>query len=298
MPATRYTPIDLSQLPQPQVVEPLSYEQILSEQVARVRTLFPDLIQHLESEPVVKILETVAYRELLVRQRVNDGARATMLAYATGADLEHIGARYGVKKLQLTEGDPDARPPIEPTYESNENYRRRIQLSLEGYSVAGPTGAYEFFALSADPRVKDVAASSPSGGNVSVVVLSSEGNGVPSDELIQKVQAALSSEKIRPVCDTVTVKKAAVTIYRVWAELVLADPPDQELIRSEAKASARRYVDRVHRLNWGVSRSGLLAALHLGGVKNVFLASPSRDLAARAGKAPWCKQLKVKIKNE
>lgn len=293
---TRYTPVDLSQLPPPQVVEPLGYEQIRDEQLAQVRTLFPDLIQNLESEPVVKILEVTAYRELLVRQRVNDAAQAVMLAKATGANLEHLGALFGVEKLLLDPGDPDARPPVPPTYESNESLRRRIQLSPEGYSTAGPSGAYEFFARSADPTVKDVAATSPAGGQVSVVVLSSVGNGVPSDELIAKVQAALSAERIRPVCDTVTVAKAGVTAYDVTAELEMDDPPDQELVRAESEASARRFVDQAHRLDRGVSQSGLFAALHVGGVRNVKLTAPAADVAAAAGKAPWCENLTVTIK--
>ena len=293
---TRYTPVDLSQLPPPQVVEPLSYEEILDEQTEQMRTLFPALIQDLESEPVLKVLEATAYRELLIRQRVNDAARATMLAYAKGADLEHIGARYGVSRLLLDPGDPDARPPVPPTYESDEDLRRRIQLSPEGLSTAGPTGAYEFFARSADPAVKDVAASSPSGGQVTVVVLSSVGNGIPSDALIEKVTAALSAERVRPVCDTVTVAKAAVTAYDVTAELEMDDPPDQELVRAESEARVRRHVDQAHRLDRGVSLSGLYAALHVGGVRNVLLTAPAADIAAEAGKAPYCENLTVTIK--
>ena len=294
MPA-RYTPIDLSQLPPPDVVQPLSYETILQEQVDQFRVLYPQLITVLESEPVYKLLEVTAYRELLLRQRVNDGARAVMLAYASSADLEHIGAGYGVSRLQLDPGDPDARPPVPPTYETDAALRRRIQLAPEGYSTGGPTGSYEFFALEADAAVKDAAASSPSGGNVSVVVLSREGNGVPSDALIATVTAALSAERVRPVCDTVTVVKAAITTYDVAAALVLDDPPDQELVRAESEASARRYVSAAHRLNAGVSLSGLYAALHVGGVSNVDLSSPAADIAAEAGKAPYCPNLTVTI---
>ena len=44
-----------------------------------------------ESDPAWTILEVAAYRELLLRQRINDASRAVMLAFATGADLEHLG---------------------------------------------------------------------------------------------------------------------------------------------------------------------------------------------------------------
>ena len=56
--------------------------------------------------------------------------------------------------------------------ESDTALRYRIQLSLEGYSTAGPVGAYVFHGLSADGRVKDISADSPSPGQVLITVLS------------------------------------------------------------------------------------------------------------------------------
>ncbi len=35
-------------------------------------------------EPIVKLLQENAYREVILRQRVNDAAKAVMLAYSTG----------------------------------------------------------------------------------------------------------------------------------------------------------------------------------------------------------------------
>ena len=197
----------------------------------------------------------------------------------------------GVEKLLLDPGDPDARPPVPPTYESNDDFRRRIQLSLEGYSTAGPSGAYEFFAHSADPTVKDVAATSPAGGQVSVVVLSTVGNGVPSDELIAKVQAALSAERIRPVCDTVTVAKAAVTAYDVTAELEMDDPPDQELVRAESEASARCFVEQAHRLDRGVSRERPLCSPPRGRREKRQANCAGSRHCCRGGQGPLVREL-------
>jgi phage-related baseplate assembly protein len=45
----------------------------------------------LESEPIVKLLQENAYREVILRQRINDAAKAVMLAYSTGADLDQFG---------------------------------------------------------------------------------------------------------------------------------------------------------------------------------------------------------------
>lgn len=86
--------IDLNQLPAPDVVEELDFETILAERKATLISLYPEDQQEavartlmLESEPLVKLLEENAYRELIWRQRVNEAARAVMLACAAGNDL-------------------------------------------------------------------------------------------------------------------------------------------------------------------------------------------------------------------
>ncbi len=87
--------IDLSQLPAPDVVEELDFETILAERKATLISLYPEEGQDavartlaLESEPIVKLLQENAYREVIWRQRVNEAARAVMLAYASGSDLD------------------------------------------------------------------------------------------------------------------------------------------------------------------------------------------------------------------
>ena len=95
-----FTAIDLSQLPPPSVVEPLDFEQILGAMLADLKTRFPEFTALVESDPAYKILEVAAFRELLIRQRVNDAGRSVMLAYANGSDLDHLGALMGVVRLE------------------------------------------------------------------------------------------------------------------------------------------------------------------------------------------------------
>ena len=293
--STAYTPIDLSQLPPPDVVEELDYEDILSSRLSELRLLFPELTAEVESEPVYKILESGAYRNLLVLQRVNDAARSVMLAYATESDLDHLVALFGVRRQTIRAGDPEARPPVSPLYESDERLRQRAQLSLEGLSTAGPAASYEFHARRADPRVKDISVSSPAPGQVRVVVLSITGTGTPEADLIVSVRDALDDERVRPLCDSVLVEAAEVVPYTVSATLDLDDPPDIELVRVTAEQSARSYVDRSHRLGAEVTQSGLYAALHVGGVRRVNLASPVADVTTTAAQAPYCESLTVEL---
>ena len=156
--------IDLAKLPPPDVVEPLDYETLVQAYYADFLTLAPGFNALLESDPAMILLQASAYRELLLRNRINEAAKANLLAYAMGADLDQKAAGYGVTRL------PD---------EDDDRLRYRCQLSLEGYSTAGPIGAYCFHALSASIKVKSVDVYSPSPGVVTVTVLSNEGDGIP-----------------------------------------------------------------------------------------------------------------------
>ena len=221
-----FTQIDLSTLPAPDVIEELSFETIFAAMLADLQARDPVFDALLESDPAYKILEVAAYRELLLRQRVNDAARAVMLAYATGADLDQLGALLGVLRLVIDEGDAEAVPPVPQVLESDTEFRRRIQLSLEGFSVAGPRGAYIFHGLSADANVLDISATSPDPGEVLITVLSRVGNGAASGPLLAAVNAALNDDAVRPLTDQVTVQSASIVNYNVHAHLYVYPGPD------------------------------------------------------------------------
>src|SRR5438445_485309 len=97
--------LDLSLLPAPTIVEQIDFETIRSAMIADLQARLPSFDTVLESDPVVKLIEVAAYRELLLRQQFNDRARGLMLAYATGPDLDQLAALVGVARLVITPGD-------------------------------------------------------------------------------------------------------------------------------------------------------------------------------------------------
>lgn len=280
--------IDLSQLPVPNVVEAIDYEEILSALLADLVGRYPEFDVPAESDPIYKVLEVAAYREMLVRQRVNQAARAVMLAYAEDEDLDNLGALFNVKRLQTYAGDPGAIPPVPPEYETNPDFRRRILLSLEGLSTAGPEGAYIFHALSASGSVLDASATSPAPGDVVVTVLGREGDGTAPPELLDAVEQAVSAETVRPLTDHVTVQGAEVVPYTIAATLYFQPGPDSQVVLAEAQAEAQRYADRQHRLGMDITLSGVYAALHRAGVQRVELASPSATINVNRQQAAYC----------
>lgn len=286
--AGAFTAVDLAKLPFPNAVEVLDFETILSEMLADYQSRDPEFSALVESDPAYKVLEVAAFRELLLRQRVNEAIKAVTLAYANDADLDQIAARYNVERLLIDAGNPDAIPPVPPTYESNDSLRRRVQLSFEGFSTAGPEGAYVFHALGSDARVLDADARSPVPGQVIVAVLSNVGSGAAPSDLLSAVNATLSDEDVRPLTDQVLVESAVIVNYSIAAQLTLYPGPDADVVLAAANAAAAAYADTNHRLGRDVTLSGLYAALHQEGVQNVLLTSPAATIVIARNHASYC----------
>lgn len=294
--------VDLSQLAAPDVVEELDYETILTERKATLVSLYPEEQQDavartltFESEPIVKLLQENAYREVIWRQRVNESARAVMLAYAAGHDLDNLGANYNVERLVITPADQTTLPPTPAVMESDTDYRLRIQQAFEGMSVAGSTGAYQFHGRSADGRVADISVISPEPACVTVSVLSRENNGTASGELLAVVRNALNDEDVRPVADRVTVQSAVIVDYTIEAALYLFPGPESEPVLSAAKAKLQTYINAQHRLGRDIRKSAIYAALHVEGVQRVELAAPVADIVLNETQASYCTAYSVNI---
>ncbi|MGL5171971.1 MAG: baseplate assembly protein [Edwardsiella tarda] len=294
--------IDLSQLPAPDVIEELDYESLLAERKTTLISLYPeeqrDAIAHtltLESEPIVKLLEENAYRELLLRQRVNEAARAVMLAYSSDSDLDALAANLNTERLTIVPADETTLPPTPAVMEYDDDLRLRAQQAFEGLSVAGPVGAYEYHGRSADGRVADVSVDSPAPARVTIAVLSREGNGTASEELLAIVAKALNGEDVRPVADRVTVKSATIVPYQINATLYLYPGPEAEPIRQAAEAKLKAYINAQHRLGRDIRLSAIYAALHVEGVQRVALASPAADIVLDKSQASYCSAYQLTI---
>lgn len=283
--------IDLSLLPPPNIIEPLDYETILAQQKADLIGYFPECepMLALESEPLVKQLRVLAYRELLIRQRINEASRALMMSFAKDAELDHIGVTYHhTPRLLISAGDATATPPIPAVWESDDDYRYRLSLAPSGYSVAGPASAYEFHGLSASGDVKNVYADSPIPGSVDVYVLSRLDDGTPSAPLLAAVNAALNSNTVRPMCDLVTVNPANIITYEIEATLYTYDGVGADLAIATAQAKAAEYTAAHHRIGHTIAMSGIDAALHVAGISRVEIASPLANITCGIGEAAYC----------
>lgn len=250
---TRYVDIDLSALPAPDAIEGLDYEALVAQSKATLLALLADdpdlqaevaLTLQVESEPLTKILEVMAYRELIVRGRINDAVRAVLLPTSHGADLDNIAARLDVLRQVVTPAD--AETGAAAVMEPDADLKDRYQLAPEAFSTAGPYGAYHYLARTAHPHVWRTAVYGPESGLVTpgqvlVVVLSRMGDGAPTQGVLDAVAAFLSDADARPLTDDVLVEGTAVTEYTISYQLRIMRGADPELIRAAALASLSAY---------------------------------------------------------
>ncbi|MEX5550749.1 baseplate J/gp47 family protein [Pseudomonas pergaminensis] len=288
--------VDLSELPAPDVLEPLDFEEAYAERLSVFRGFMGDnWSAPLESDPVVKLLEVSAYVGIGDRARVNDAAKALLLAHAIGSDLDQLGANVNTPRLVIQAEDLRAVPPVEKITEGNDAYRERIQLAYEGLTTAGPRNSYKLHARNASALVADASAESPSPACVTVTVLGLEGDGAVGPELLAVVARALNDENVRPLGDRLTVQSAQVLPYRIDAVLHMKGPgPESAVALAEAERRLAAWVNPRKRLGVEVARSAVDAQLHVPGVSRVELID-WQDLAPTQAQAAFCTGYSIKL---
>lgn len=230
--------IDLTRLPAPKVIEELDFETIFERKKTALLELVPSSVREtiaatlsLESEPLTIDLQQQAYQEMILRQRINQAAASTLLAFAQGSDLDHLAAAKGITRKIVRQSDPTALPPVEALYETDDDLRRRVQLYPEKLAAAGPRAAYEAHALDAHPKIIDARAVREVAGTVCVFIKAADG--VPSEEILQAAQDYLSAETRRPLCDTVKVKAGHPKAVRIAARIKYESGPDLTLVKNK-----------------------------------------------------------------
>lgn len=288
--------VDLSSLPAPTVLEPLDFEEVYQEELGVFRGYMGgNWTAALESDPVVKVLEVGAYIKVGNRARVNDAAKAVLLAHAIGGDLDHLGANVNLKRLIIQAEDLLAVPPVPEVKEDDDAFRERIQLAYEGLTTAGPRNSYILHARNASGLVADATTESPEPCYVTVTVLSLDGEGEASPELLATVAVALNDDDVRPVADRVTVQSAQVIRYQIEAILHMTSAgPESDASLAEAKSRLGAWINPRKRLGVEVARSGVDAQLHVAGVSRVELVG-WQDLAPTKAQAAFCTGYTVKL---
>jgi len=160
--------------------------------------------------------------------------------------------------------------------EDDERLRERIYLAPESFSVAGPTGAYEFFAKEYSSSIEDVKVTSPSPGEVDIRIILKDGE-IPSDTIINGVNDYLSDKTRRPLTDNVTVQAPTQIQYNLNATYYLRDADENfaSSIQLEVtKAISDYIVWQKSKIGRDINPSELTLRMIQAGAKRVVITEP------------------------
>ena len=303
---SRFDQVDYSRLPFPDAIETWTHQAILDARMQiylaeweAAREIDPSLpaydVQMMETDPAKRLQRIDAYREGLIRQRINEAVRATYLSKADQwNDVVARAAEY------LT--TPAAGETID-------SLRQRAQLAWENLSIGGSYGGYQYQALSVAPvDIADVAvwgyevheaslfgvkaiADFPK-GEVRIGLLGAARGGLTPPSIIAAVQARLSDRAVRKVNDKINVVQATIAPYTLDARLVLkrgVSAASAADVVAAGKLRASAYAAAVRVQGVRATRGGFEAAL-MGAdpalVADVELFSPAASVGGGPFEAP------------
>lgn len=163
--------------------------------------------------------------------------------------------------------------------ESDDAYRERQRLAPDSFSVAGPAGAYAFFAKSADVNIADVAVTSPDAGQVNVYVLM-RGGELPNPDVLAKVLQEVGAADRRPLTDYVRVfapEEVPYDIeltYYISADRVAEVGAIRAAIESDGGAVDQYVSWQRGKIGRTLSPDMLVSRLYAAGAFRVVAASP------------------------
>lgn len=274
-----------------------------------------------ESELLTLALEAFCVRLQLHERKYNARIKQMLAWWATGSNLDARLADMGLERQLLDPGDPAAFPPIAPVFESDDDARLRYYLAphapaagsrmqyrrevftlgerpvvkVESLAVGQVSVTYTFAPDGYAAQVKDGNGRRTAPGDVMVTVLSREGDGTASADLLDGVRRHFDRPDVRPETDRVTVQSAHIKPYRIRATARINAGPDSGLTKVAAQQQLQAYADSCHRLEGRVDPSWIDYTLHSAGAVQLEILEPLVPIVATAFEAPYCTGIEVEV---
>lgn len=160
--------------------------------------------------------------------------------------------------------------------ESDDDFTLRIYNSPAGYSVAGPSEAYQYHAKNAVPNVGDIIAHSPEAAHVDIVFIMEDGS-TPTPEQIAQVEEALSDEQIRPIADRVKAMAPTEQAYDIGMTYYISrsDADRAVSIQAAVVAAVEEFKSWQRKIGRDITPSKLIQLVMAAGAKRVEVTAPA-----------------------
>lgn len=279
-----------------QAIPALDYEAILDDAKAVLQKQLAknpelagvDVTALPESDSLNKILEVLAYRELITRQNMNEALKGCYLSSARGTDLLNLAELILCEKFEHIAG----------TDEQNDSIlRESIVAEFRNIHTAGSRKAYQALALQAARPFSVMTAvhvESPRAGVVQLKLLyTPKAKGSLKTQSLEAVQTALRNESVRPIGQHVLVEDANIISYRVRARLGFRDRLGVNEALSSAHKAVKNLIHTRYAFGSEIYRSAVLSALHQPGVDYIILENLKdnnhyEDVVVGRDEAAWC----------
>lgn len=284
--------IELDQLPEMRVLEQLDSEAVISERMAQFVALWakhdpPARAQYdvdaLEFDPIKINQESNAFFELLLRDRVNQAAKAVTLAFASGSDLDAIGSRY-----------PGGMPRLPG--ESDDQYRMRVWLSPNTLSPHGTYESYVFWALTgalaSGLPLRDATAVARRGTPYITITIMAEGTPVkstgsgitaypsplPTIAQIDEVRKYVGAKSRKGLTDVVSVRVPKVVKTDYVVDYWLFPSWDKVTVEKNMYDQIAVLLEQQRWLGYSHTLDAIDAALRVAGVYKINVVTPATDV--------------------
>lgn len=223
-----------------------------------------------EFDPLKVGQEVGTSYQLSLEARVNQAARDTTLAFGKGKNLDGIASRYpgGCPRLPVV-ADPRPYDEAPADWEGDSRYQKRIWLSANAFGTAGSREAYEFWAMTAAPTLRDVSAVSvrTTDGPVCLITcLGDNVDGTPSETELLAVRKVMFRRDVRPLTDIVSVMGPQVVNTEYLARVYLYPGPDRAVIQETLEGRLADYLLNLRFLGKDHTDDGFAATLRIEGV--------------------------------
>ncbi len=177
---------------------------------------------------------------------------------------------YYLSCENITESDGGSDVP------TDDEFYELMRASMDAFSVAGPHGAYIYFAKQVSSEIADVVSNSPTPGYVYLYVLMNDGTPA-TDEVKDAVYEACSADDVRPLTDYVVVSDPEQVEYNI--DLTYYIPDDTTTSAANVQAAVEEAVNEYIAWQYGalgrdINPSKLYQMIMETGIKRIELREP------------------------
>lgn len=178
--------------------------------------------------------------------------------------------------------------------ETDIQLRERIKLASSIFSVAGPSGAYEYWAKTASPNIVDVKVRSEVPGRVEIYPLMESGE--TPQAILNKVFDICDNVKVRPLTDTLQVIAPQAYEYTIAVNITILPDADPDIEHEKAMTALTAYKEEKRSgLGLDLVPTKIKQAIKSDGLYDAVVISPSSNVVLDVDQYAECTSIIVNV---